>query len=115
VPSIAWLNDIDAALSQARAQRRTVVVFLLAYWDANSIAIEREVWSDERVRRAVRRLVPLRVDLTEADESSDAQLARFGAAGVPAVVLIDGRERRIDKLEGSVTVDAMLAFLARAP
>jgi thiol:disulfide interchange protein len=114
-PEIAWLSDIDTALSQARAKRRTVVVFVFAEWNLHSKEMDHRVWSDERVRRAARRLVPLRVDLTDANGGSDALLDRFGVASVPAVVLIDAREQRIAKLEGPVTVDSMLEFLARAP
>lgn len=113
-PELLWLSDVDAARDRARRQGSALLVFVRASWSADSLRLERETWSDVRVRRAARGLVLLRVDVSEPNADSETRMARFGVSRVPAVVLFDRRERRIGALEGPTELEAVLSLLAKA-
>ena len=109
-----WQSDVDAARERARREGSALLVFVRASWSADSLRLERETWSDVRVRRACRGLVLLRVDVSDPNAANETRMARFGVNRVPAVVLFDRRDRRLGTLEGATEVDALLSLLAKA-
>ena len=113
-PELIWLSDVDAARERSRREGSALLVFVRASWSADSLRVERETWSDVRVRRACRGLVLLRVDVSDPNAANETRLARFGVNRVPAVVLFDRRDRRIGALEGPTEVDSVLALLEKA-
>lgn len=88
----AWGEDLDAALAQAQASGRPVLVWFSASWAMAVRDMERTSWSDERVMDLVARcFIPLRIDVTAESEASAALLARWGVKGVPTTLLVDAR------------------------
>jgi len=90
-----------------------LLVFVRADWSAASLRLERVVWSDARVRRATRTLVPLWLDVTSASAGDEQRMLRFGVVRPPAIVLLDHRGQPLGRLRGSATVAAVLELLGR--
>ncbi len=89
------------------------MVYLRAGWSVPSREMDRDLWQDDRVRRAVRSVVPLEVDVTEATAQDDELVARLGVERVPAVILLDSGAQPLGRITGGSDAEAVLALLAQ--
>lgn len=112
--AIVWETHVPTAIERARREDRALLVFLRAGWSVPSREMARDVWTDPRVRRAVRSVIPLEVDVTEASAEDDELVARLGVEGVPAVILLDPAAQPLGQVTGGSDADAVLALLAQA-
>jgi thiol:disulfide interchange protein DsbD len=78
--------------------------------------MERNVFSQEAVRRAFRGFLLVKADLTRFDGDSKELMKRFGVVGPPTIVFIspDGREIKETRIVGDVSVSGFLSKLAKA-
>jgi thiol:disulfide interchange protein DsbD len=118
-PALRWLTSEREALRIAAASGRPVLVDFWADWCTACQALDRWVWSDSRVRREAGRFVLLRIDGSEGTSAVksgefDRTAVRYGIAGLPTVILVDGRGRELDRIEGVVAADEMLGRLRSA-
>lgn len=89
-PQIAWHLEAESALSLASAQKRPLMVFVGAEWDASSKEMDHETFSNREVRSLVRvGFVPLRIDVTD-DEAPDTRenMQRFKVVGTPTTIIL---------------------------
>jgi thiol:disulfide interchange protein len=108
--SIPWRTDLDAALVEARATDRLVVVDFMADWCPPCIAMKHDVWPDPRVERAVADgFIPVMIDIDRDGRTAD----RYGVRGIPTILVLnaDGEVLR----QGSFfTASRMVRFLAES-
>jgi len=112
--AIVWETDLGAARARAAREQRVMLVFVRAAWSVPCQQMDRTVWQDARVRRAVRSVIALELDVTAATAADDELVARLGADGVPAVVLLDPTGEPIARVVGGTEADVVLALLSRA-
>jgi len=103
-----WLDDYDAALAQAAAEDKLVVMdFSGSDWCGWCRRLDEEVFSTEAFRRgAAGRYVLLMVDtprdkslLTpKAAEENPKLVRKFGVEGFPSVVVVDKRGEEVCRL-----------------
>jgi thioredoxin:protein disulfide reductase len=110
--TFAWAHDLDAAVAQARAQGRPMIIDFWADWCTACKELDRDVWADPRVQAEAARFVAVKVDGTVESDRFTAVSDRFGIIGLPTVVLLDphGREAP-DRVLGAVPAEEMLARL----
>jgi thiol:disulfide interchange protein DsbD len=108
----AWSPDAVAAL---RAEGRPVVVVFGADWCLTCKWNERNVLADERVSDALARggWAVLHADWTRRDETIRRELARFGRAGVPLVLVYPAGATEPRVLPDLLSVERMLVALER--
>jgi thiol:disulfide interchange protein len=111
-PSISWAQSLPEARARAARERRMLLVWVSAGWAAESYAMSRQLWSDARIRRALRPVVTLALDLSEDDASSDRLLAEIGTRVVPALVLYARDGRELGRIEGAASAEQLLGLLA---
>jgi thiol:disulfide interchange protein len=111
-PAIRWERDLERAVARARRERRMLLVFVHADWSAGALAVDRTVWPDPRVRRALERMVALRLEVSDLGSRAEEVLLRLDAPGPPAVLLFDSQGTRLGRLHPSVDVDGLLAMVA---
>lgn len=118
-PAVAFETITDpqvlvARLDAARAAGRPALVDFSAEWCTSCKTIEREVFGDPQVRRALAGLVLLRADVTEGDAAQRALMREHQVMGPPTVMLFDtqGRERREHRLVGEFPASELLGRLA---
>jgi thiol:disulfide interchange protein len=108
---LAWEHDEPEARERARRQHLPLLVYLRAEWSVASLELERGIWSDPAVRRAARRFVAVKIDVSDAEADAEFWARRYGARGVPTTVLVDGEGRTAATLHGAFTAEELLRAL----
>lgn len=93
---------LAAKLDDARAQGKPVLLDFSADWCASCKTIEKEVFGDPQVQRALEGVVLLRADVTASTDAHRTLMREHQVVGPPTVMLFDpeGRERRDARLVG---------------
>jgi thiol:disulfide interchange protein DsbD len=89
VPEIPWLHDERAAVEQARATGKGLLIDFSADWCAACKELDLHVFSQPEVRAEVaERFVPLKIDATEETDEIARLEAKYGVPGLPTVLLM---------------------------
>ena len=93
---------LAAAIQQASAAGRPVLLDFYADWCVECKRLERETFADPQVSQRLAGFTLLRADVTANDETDRALMAGLSLFGPPAVLLYDptGQERRDQRLIG---------------
>ena len=102
-------EDLDAALEDARQQRKGVAIYFRAAWSPWSAAMERGVLSDPRMVDALASLVRVTVDAGR----SPADAERFGVVDFPTLVLFSADGGELGRIHGYAGVESLQAQVAR--
>ena len=110
---LPWEHDEAAAVKQAQAQKRPLLVDFAADWCIPCKELELKTFADPRVRKELARFVLAKVDCTNPDERAEALQARYGAETLPTVIIKDGSGQQVLKLTEFTTADRLLPILQR--
>ena len=108
-------EDLARRIAEAGARGQWTLVDFYAEWCVSCHVIEREVFGDAQVARALAGMQVVRPDVT-ANDAADRELMRaWRVAGPPTLLLIgpDGRERRAERTVGEIDATAFLQRLQR--
>jgi thiol:disulfide interchange protein DsbD len=86
---VKGLDGLQAALKQAAAQHRPVMLDFYADWCVACVELERETFSDPKVQSALADTVLLQADVTLNDDQDKALLNAFGLFGPPSILFFD--------------------------
>lgn len=115
-PAFEILEDpalLQARLEDAAARGQPAVVEFSADWCTSCRTIEREVFGDPRVGRALQGVLLLRADVTRSDAAQRAFMQQHQVMGPPTLMLYgpQGAERREQRLVGEFGPEALLQRL----
>lgn len=104
---------LQERLAEAAARGQPALVDFSADWCTSCKTIEREVFGDPRVARALDGVVLLRADVTRSDAVQRAFMREHQVMGPPTLMLFDpaGQERRAERLVGEFGPDTLLQRL----
>jgi thioredoxin:protein disulfide reductase len=111
---LAWLfhQDEVAAIAQARAQGKPVIIDFWAEWCTACKELDKTAWSDPRVQDVVGRFVTLKMDGTHDTDAFQKVFDKYGVVGMPTVVFIDSSGREVpQRIIGAIEADEMLKYL----
>ncbi len=114
--TVSSLDGFDAAMAEARAKGQPVLVDFYADWCVVCREIDREVMADSVVKRRLRNVSILRVDVTADTVQSRALMRRMGVVGPPTMLFVDahtGREIDDSRSVGAVSVARFLQTLGQ--
>jgi thiol:disulfide interchange protein DsbD len=110
--AFTWQHDEPAAVAQARAERRPVIIDFWAEWCTACKELDKIAWADPAVREQAARFVKVKVDGTEDRPEIQAIQERYRVAGMPTVVFIDSDGGELpDRVIGAVDAAEMLQRL----
>ncbi|HEX2679276.1 MAG TPA: cytochrome c biogenesis protein CcdA [Polyangiales bacterium] len=107
---IAWGEDYTAALAQAKAQNKPLLVDFSASWCGACQELEHKTFSDPRIVREGSRFIPVRVDLSPGKDTPEKKqiLASYQQHGLPLVVLHKGTGEAAARVTSFVEADQFL-------
>ncbi len=107
---------LEARVAEAGQRGQWTLVDFYADWCVSCGVIEREVFADPRVQKALGGMQLLRPDVTANNADDRALMRAHQILGPPTMLLIgpDGKERRAERIIGELSADDFLARLARA-
>ena len=110
---LAWLRDEPAAVADARAARRPLLVDFMASWCLPCKELELKVFSRPDVAEALQRYTLLRVDLTHEDDDPALPLVKkkYGAETLPAIRLVGPDGALLGKTDEYMEPEAFLRLL----
>ena len=96
-PSVSHLNfkqikgvdGLNAALAEAKAQNKAVMLDFYADWCISCKEMEALTFSDPAVQQALAGMVLLQADVTPHDEQDRALYKHFGIIGPPSIMFFD--------------------------
>ncbi|MDA8390131.1 MAG: protein-disulfide reductase DsbD [Gammaproteobacteria bacterium] len=112
VTSIAGL---DAALAQARAQRKPALVDFTASWCVDCQQLKRNTFPDRRVQKAMKGFMLIEADVTDDTPATRTLEHRYGIFGPPALLFFDrkGHLLNADNFYGYMGPGRFAALLRR--
>jgi len=114
---IEWQPFSEAALAEARAEGRGVVIDVFADWCVPCKELDHITFTDSDVKQEAEKFVRLKLDLTAADSGTEAGRAKekFAIRGVPTVMFLDGTGSEVSelRLEGFEKPEMFLSRLQK--
>jgi thiol:disulfide interchange protein len=101
--------DLPQALDRARSGGQIVMVDVYTDWCGWCKKLDRETYSDRRVREALREFVPIKVD---AEKGGRSVAETYGIDGFPTILFVAPDGRVVRKVQGFVDAEEMLRILA---
>jgi thiol:disulfide interchange protein DsbD len=113
---IKGVDGFKAALADARAQGKTVMLDFYADWCVSCKEMEVLTFTDPAVQQALADTVLLQADVTPNDEQDKALYKHFGIIGPPSIMFFDksGDERKNYRVVGFMPADKFSAHVTRA-
>jgi protein disulfide-isomerase len=105
---VPWRSDLPAALAEARAANKPVLLYFTADWCVPCQYMRRNVFPDAAVADAMAAYIPVRID---HDQRPDL-IAQYQVDGIPWFGVLDASGKPTRKLErGLETPEEMIAWL----
>jgi thiol:disulfide interchange protein DsbD len=113
---IKGVDGLNAALADASAQGKTVMLDFYADWCISCKEMEALTFTDAGVQQALADTILLQADVTPNDEQDTALYKHFGIIGPPSIMFFDsgGNERRNYRVVGFMPADEFSDHVRRA-
>ncbi len=108
-------EDLDRILLRAKANNQMVMLDFYADWCISCKELERFVFSNAKVVKAMDNAIALQADVTDNDAIDKALMARFNIIGPPAILFFkNGIESRGQRIVGEINAQGYLEHFNKA-
>jgi len=107
---LSWRSDWQRALAEARGDHQPAILMFSAALCPRCLKMDKEVFTDPRVREELELYTRIRVDLI-----THADLAReYGFSGTPSFVVFSPVGRVVGRHAGALDAQDLVRFLAQS-
>ncbi|MGE0085480.1 MAG: protein-disulfide reductase DsbD family protein [Desulfococcaceae bacterium] len=100
--SILWYDDENAGLRAAAQQGKPVMMDFRADWCAACLQLERDTFTNARVREMAGAFIAIRIDNTNAEAPGPKELRKkYGVVGLPTIIFLDRQGNVLQNLSVS--------------
>jgi len=113
---IKGIEGLNAALAEAKAQNKTVMLDFYADWCVSCKEMEALTFSDPAVQRALTDVVLLQADVTPNDDQDRALYKHFGIIGPPSIMFFnrEGEELKDFRVIGYMNAEQFAQHIHRS-
>jgi thioredoxin-like negative regulator of GroEL len=109
--TIEWETRLDRGRGAALAANRPMLLEFWAAWCAPCKVMDAQVYSDPRVAAAMRKVLPVRLDVDLEQTLS----RKYDVQGTPTLIFTDSRGNELFRYQGLLLIDQMLQLLEALP
>jgi thioredoxin:protein disulfide reductase len=107
----AWRVNDEAAIAEARAAGRPVMIDFYADWCAACVELDEKTWVDPAIITESQRFVAIKMDFTKRGEFMKTMQAHYEVRGMPTVIFFDGRGGEQTRFFGFKDADDVLQLM----
>ncbi|HEV2292383.1 MAG TPA: thioredoxin family protein [Tepidisphaeraceae bacterium] len=104
---VPWRSDLSAARTEAQTSGRPVLAYFTADWCGPCHSMKSTTWADAGVEEALRRYVPVRIDV----DLNSAAAMEYNAQVIPKFAVLDAAGNVVKSAEGYMDPQQFLAWL----
>jgi thioredoxin-like negative regulator of GroEL len=108
---VPWETNLDRARAASLRTHQPVLVEFWAVWCPSCEEMDREVYADERVAAAMRKVTAVRVDI----DRQPLVARQYAVTSTPTLVLMDGYGTELFRFTGTLARERVLQLLAETP
>ena len=108
---IPWTHDVKQARADALRDHQPILLDFWATWCGPCNVMDTEVFSQERVATAMKKVRPVRIDI---DRQVDVT-RKYDVAGTPTLIVTDALGNELFRHGGLISADQLLGLLAELP
>jgi len=110
----SWFTDEAAARARANLEHKALVIDFTETWSVPSVNLSNLLDTPETWSKLTADFIPLRIDVSNQDESSDAWRARYGRPNLPAVLFVDRNGAVLARIDSTPDETALRLMIATA-
>jgi thioredoxin 1 len=108
---VPWITDVQRGKRDGLQTNRPVLLDFWASWCGPCSTMDVEVFSQERVATAMRKIVPVRVDIDRHEDVART----YRVNGTPTLIVTDGHGNELLRHSGLISADRLIAVLEALP
>ncbi len=110
--TIGWRHDFDAALQEAQATGRPVLLDFTADWCPPCQSMAHDVFPRDDVSRLVRGgFVPTKIDLTDNRGPGGPIAQRYNVGAIPTLIVTDAQGQELARAVGGKSAQGLIDWL----
>ncbi|HWN71666.1 MAG TPA: thioredoxin family protein [Haliangium sp.] len=114
--SLTWRTDEQAAFAEAQRTGKSLIVDFHSTWCTSCADMDDKTWSEPEVVSVVEEaFVPLRIDVTQGDTTSEALQEKYHAESLPTLIVVDATGKEHGRIVGAVEPAAVIGLLTTCP
>lgn len=110
---LKWLDTEEKGLEVAKKENKKIIIDFYADWCEACKELERDTYTDTKVKEELKKFVLVKIDATKSDEKINKLFEKYGIIGLPFVLFLDENGKPIEKvtLTGFEKPEAFLSRL----